>query len=208
MDRIGRCTQCRSGEALSQPRGTRNGSPTLRSNRLGEMTILPGPTRNHRAICTGDRYQVTAGGGYRSLARLKACDPPWVLTAGTADIRRAGVLTAGTTGGSEPPRILTTGVTNIAQSGLSLGHSASGPSKAIAGAAADSAVTSQPTEGHRAKEAKTRRLGARGDYEIETDDSAADASCWQAGPRPDHTTGTKWLYGARPGQAVTPRLKH
>ena len=92
------------------------------------------------------------------MARLKACDPPWVLTAGAADIRRAGVLTAGTTGGSEPPRILTTGLTNIAQSGLSLGHSASG---AIAGAAADSAVTSQPTEGHRAKEAK------RGDWERE-----------------------------------------
>ena len=63
-----------------------------------------------------------------TLARLKACEPPRALTAGAADTQRAVLF-----------GVLTAGATNIAQAGLTrnLGHSgsASGPSKAVAGAA-------------------------------------------------------------------------
>ena len=55
-----------------------------------------GPARlgYHRAICTRNRYLATARGGYLPLAQLKgrvvkAREPPWVLTVGAADIRRA-----------------------------------------------------------------------------------------------------------------------
>ena len=93
-----------------------------------------------------------------TLARLKACEPPRALTAGAADTQRAVLF-----------GVLTAGATNIAQAGLNLGHSgsASGPSKAVAGAARQTVpavpgTVVQPTEGQRAGDARTRRLGTRG----------------------------------------------
>ena len=71
----------------------------------------------------------------------------------------------------------------IAQAGLSLGHLASGPSKAVAGAARQTASSRADRRRAKAgaKDARTRRLAGslrttrRGDYELETDDSAANA---------------------------------
>ena len=56
----------------------------------------------YRAIRTGGRCQAAAGDRPDLWARLKACEPLRVLTAGGADFRRAaqsGVLTAGATDG-------------------------------------------------------------------------------------------------------------
>ena len=65
-------------------------STALPSGRLGATTTRPGPTRipscnMHR------RFGQVSGhcggrGGLTPLALLKACEPPWVLMAGAADI--------------------------------------------------------------------------------------------------------------------------
>ena len=56
----GRSTPCGRGEALSRPRDTRNGRRTLRSDRLGETTIRPGPPGPTRILpCNMHRGQVT-----------------------------------------------------------------------------------------------------------------------------------------------------
>ena len=76
---------------------------------------------------------------------------------------------AGATGGREPPRVMTTGATNTAQAGLSLRHSASAPpNKAVKGAAG------RPCR-YKPTDVKTRRLGTRGDRDLETDGSADGA---------------------------------
>ena len=62
-----------------------------------------------------------------------------------------------------------TGATNIVQAGLSRGHCASGPSKAVAAARQTAGLTSQPDGGPRAEDARTKRLGTRGDHKIETE---------------------------------------
>ena len=43
----GRSSPCRRGEAQSRPRGMMNGGHSLPSDRLGETTTRPGPTRIH-----------------------------------------------------------------------------------------------------------------------------------------------------------------
>ena len=120
------------------------------------------------------------------LARLKAREPPWVLTAGAANIRSDlrpppachGEPLLNTV--REPPKVLTTGATNNVQAGLSRWHSASGPRKAATGAARQTAPSRpDPTECQRGEDSITkRRLGTvtRGNHEVETDNSAANAS--------------------------------
>ena len=68
---------------------------------------------------------------------------------------------------------------------ITQGHSASRPSKTVTAAARQTAPSrADPTEGQRAGDSRTRRLGTRGDHELETDDSesptptrAADRLC-------------------------------
>ena len=72
---------------------------------------------------------------------------------------------------------MTTGATDTAQAGLSLGHSASGPPKKAVKGAAGRPCRYEPTD------VKTRRLGTRGDRDLETDGSADRRTARRAADR-------------------------
>ena len=50
---------------------------------------------------------------------------------------------------------------------------------------------------------QSRFVGTRGDHELETHDSAAEASLWQAGPWPGHTSWALWPSRTRPRTGST-----
>ena len=85
---------------------------------------------------------------------------------------------------------MTTCATKIAQVGLRRGHPASWLSKVVTSTARQTALLrADPTEGQRAEDARTKRLGTRDEHGLETKDSAADARRRQAGPRPGSNAG-------------------
>ena len=105
-----------------------------------------------------------------TAGRLAASEPRSVLTAVATDGLRA--IAKCTNGWRDwSPSVLTTGATNIAKAGLpeSGGHSASGPSKGVAGAARQTAPSrADPTEGQRAEVVRMNQR-TKLDYELETD---------------------------------------
>ena len=75
--------------AIHAARSTRTALP---SGRLGATTVRPGPSRIPPCDMHQGQVPGHCGGGLIPLARLKACESPWVLTAGIADILRTACM--------------------------------------------------------------------------------------------------------------------
>ena len=139
----GRSTPCRRGKApASTKRPDEQQSLVMkRSTWKDDDSARPNSdTTVQYAPWTGTMPPPEAGS--KIWERIKACEPPRVLTAGAADIWRAALI-----------GVLTTGAANIVQARTGPGHPASGPSKAVNGAARQSRPNGGPTGRRRENEA-------------------------------------------------------